>query len=213
MLNTTKVLPIPNLSNLPSQAEVSNKRNSLPHSHSIQRRQHNFDPFLVSSESDSDNPLSTPTKANPPVRPLPSSHLIPLASLPDIVRTFVTLSSSPTPAKALAVPRPHGQLPIWDSHPMNLSRSIPSLSSDEMVGMSSPSVMTLQMPRTTTRLRLLLPLVQSPSVIYDDSPRTAPLTSPRSGFGFDPKPTPRQLTPRSASAGIPVPQARASFHG
>jgi len=46
------------------EADVSNKPNSLPHSHSLQHRQHiSFDPFLVSSETDSDNPPSTPTKA------------------------------------------------------------------------------------------------------------------------------------------------------
>lgn len=58
--------------------------------------------------------------------------------------------------------------------------------------MSSPSVMTLQMPRTTTCLRLLLPFVQRALLSSMTVPRTAPLTNPRSGFDPKPKAT---LTP------------------
>jgi hypothetical protein len=191
----------PNFSNLPSQAEVSNKRNSLPYSHSLQRRQHNsFDPFLVSSESDSDNSPPTPTKANPPVRPGPKIASRPAGKLARRRQNIRDTPSSPTPAKALAVPRPHGQLPTWDSRPMNLSRSVPSLStikSDEVARDEFPVCDDLTdaedddvfAPSTPVRSK-------GPSVVYDDGPRTAPLTNPRSGFLFDSKPTPTHTPER-----------------
>jgi hypothetical protein len=37
---------------------------------------------------------------------------------------------------------------------------------------------------------------KGPSVAYDDGPRTAPLTNPRSGFPFDPKPVPTHTPER-----------------
>ena len=190
----------PNFSNLPSQAEVSNKRNSLP-SYSLQRRQHNsFDPFLVSSESESDNSPSTPTKANPPVRPAPNLASRPTGKLARRRQNIRDTPSSPTPAKALAVPRPNEQLPTWDSPAMNLSRSVPSLStikSDEVARDEFPVCDDLTdaedddvfAPSTPVRSK-------GPSVIYDDGPRTAPLTNPRSGFPFDTKPTPTRTPER-----------------
>jgi hypothetical protein len=52
--------------------------------------------------------------------------------------------------------------------------------------------MALQMPRTTSCLRLLqyCRSFKGPFFIYDSGPRTAPLTNLRLGFLFDPKPTP-----------------------
>ena len=58
----------PRLSSQPSKPSLVGKgfRNSHLHCHSLQRRQHNsLDPFLVPSESDSDNPPSLP-----PPRPI-----------------------------------------------------------------------------------------------------------------------------------------------
>lgn len=191
----------PSISNLPSQAEVSNKRNSLPQSHSLQRHQHNsFDPFLVSSESESDNSPSTPTKANPPVRPAPKLTSRPTGKLARRRQNIHDTPSSPTPGKALAVPRPQGQLPTWDSRSMNLSRSVPSLStikSDEVARDEFPVCDDLTdaedddvfAPSTPVRSK-------GPSVAYDDGPRTAPLTNPRSGFPFDPKPVPTHTPER-----------------
>ena len=191
----------PNFSNLPSQAEVSNKRYSLPQSHSLQRRQHNsFDPFLVSSESDSDNSPPTPTKANPPVRPGPKIVSRPTGKLARRRQKVREDPSSPTPAKAMAVLRPHGQLLTWDSRSMNLSRSVPSLSTiksegvarnefpicDDLTDAEDDDVFA---PSTPVRSK-------GPSVVYDDGPRTAPLTNPRSGFLFDPKPTPTHTPER-----------------
>jgi hypothetical protein len=204
----------PNLSNLSSQAEVSNKRNSLPHSHSLQRRQHNtFDPFLVSSESDSDNPPSTPTKANPPVRPAPKLAFHPTGKLARRRQNIRDTPSSPTPAKAVAVRRPDGQLPTWDSHPMNLSRSVPSLStikSDEVARDEFPVCDDLTDAEDDDVFASSTPVrSKGPSVGYDDGPRTAPLTNPRSGFPFGPKPTTPTHTPerkrehaRSPSEGV-----------
>lgn len=107
---------------------------------------------------------------------------------------------SPTPAKAVAVPRPHGQLPTWDSRPMNLSRSVPSLSTIMSDGMAKDEFPVCDDltdaedddvfgPSTPVRSK-------GPSVAYDDGPRTAPLTNPRSGFPFDPKPVPTHTPER-----------------
>ena len=191
----------PNPSNLPSQAEDFNKRNSLQRSHSVQRRQQNsFDPFLVSSESESDNPPPTPTKANPPVRPAPKLTSRPTGKLARRRQNVRDTPSSPTPAKALAVPRPHGQLPTWDSHPMNLSRSVPSLStikSDEVVRDEFPVCDDLTDAEDDDLFAPFTPVrSKGPSVTYDDGPRTAPLTNPRSGFLFDSKRTPTHTPER-----------------
>jgi hypothetical protein len=191
----------PNLSNLPSQAEVSNKRNSLPNSHSLQRRQHNsFDPFLVSSESDSDNSPPTPTKANAPVRPGPKLVSRPTGKLARRRQNIRDTPSSPTPAKAVAVPRPQGQLQTWDSRSMNLSRSVPSLStikSDEVAKDEFPVCDDLTDAEDDDVFAPSTPIrSKGPSVGYDDGPRTAPLTNPRSGFLFDSKPTPTHTPER-----------------
>lgn len=187
----------PNFSSLPSQAEVSKKRNSLPppHSHSRQRPQHNsFDPFLVSSESDSDNPPPTPTKANAPVRPGPKLASRPTGKLARRRQNVRDIPSSPTPARAVAVPRPQGQLPTWDSRSMNLSRSVPSLStikSDKVAKDEFPVCDDLTDAEDDDMFAPSTPVrSKGSSVGYDDGPRTAPLTNPRSGFLFDSKPTP-----------------------
>jgi hypothetical protein len=60
--------------------------------------------FLVSSESDSDNLPSMPTKANPPVRPGPKLASCPTCKLARRRQNIHDIPSSPTPAKALAVP-------------------------------------------------------------------------------------------------------------
>jgi hypothetical protein len=103
--------------------------------------------------------------------------------------------SGPTPAKALSVPRPNVQLPSWHSCPdESLSRCLaldPS-SLTRWLGMSSPSVMTLQMPRMMTCLRLLPRSFKGPF----GRPCTAPPTNPRSGFLFNPKPMPTHTPER-----------------
>ena len=206
----------PNLSNIPSQAEATNKRNSLPHSHSLQPRQHNsFDPFLVSSESESDNPPSTPIKASPPVRPAPKLSPRPTGKLARRRQNNSDAPSTPTPSKALSVPRRPGQIPSWENRSLNLSRSVPSLSStqsgemgkdvfpicDDLTDAEDDDVFV---PSTPVRSKGASVTWQQPS--YDDGPRTAPLTNPRSGFLFNSKPA---LTPerklehaRSPSEGV-----------
>jgi hypothetical protein len=83
---------------------------------------------------------------------------------------------------------------------MNLSRSVPSLStvkSDEVARDEFPVCDDLTdaedddvfAPSTPVRSK-------GPSVVYDDGPRTAPLTNPRSGFLFDSKPTPTHTPER-----------------
>jgi hypothetical protein len=62
--------------------------------------------FLVSSESDFDNPPFMPTKANPPVRPGPKPASCPTGKLARCCQNIHDGPFSPTPAKALAVPRP-----------------------------------------------------------------------------------------------------------
>jgi hypothetical protein len=110
--------------NLPSQAEVSCKRNYLPQSHSLHTCQYNsFDSFLVSSESDSDILPSTPTKADPPVRPAPKLSSRPTGKLARCHHVTKDAPSTLTPSKAMSVPHCRG------GRPLNLSRSVPSLSS------------------------------------------------------------------------------------
>ncbi|KAI9509315.1 hypothetical protein F5148DRAFT_773530 [Russula earlei] len=191
----------PDPSNLPSQAEVRSKRNkhsSLPSFHSLHTHQHNsFDPFVVSSESDSDNPPSTPTKSILPVRPAPELSSRPTGKLARRRQNISDAPSTPTPSKAMTVPRPQGQLPTRGSHSFNLSRSVPSLSSIKSGELTFPICDDLTddedvfAPSTPVHPKSGSVNWQHPS-IFDDGPRTAPLTTPRSGFPFNAKPT---LTP------------------
>jgi hypothetical protein len=147
--------------------------------------------FLVSLESDSDNLPSTPTKANPSVHPGPKLASCPTCNLPDVVRTFMTFLPArhlPKPWLSLAVP--HGQLLTWDSCLMSLLHSVPSHSTIKSEGMSSPSVMTLQMPRMMSCLRLLLPFIQRVLLSAMMTVPTLHCILILSGFLFDPKPTP-----------------------
>lgn len=101
-------------------------------------------------------PLSRPLRLILLYAPVPSPHLVPLASLPDVVRTFVTVPPArhlPKPWLSLALS--HGQLPTWGSWLMSLPPSVPSHSTIKSEGMSFPSVMTLQMPRMMSCLCLL----------------------------------------------------------
>jgi hypothetical protein len=110
--------------NLPLQAEVSCKCNYLPQSHSLHTHQYNsFDPFLVSSESDSDILPSTPTKANPPVCPTSKLSSCPMGKLACCHHVTKDAPSTLTPSKAMSVPHCQGGCPL------NLSHSVPSLSS------------------------------------------------------------------------------------
>jgi hypothetical protein len=106
---------------------------------------------------------------------------------------FVTLLPPrrlPKPWLSLALT---GQLPTWESRPMNLSRSVPSLSTiksgeardefpvcDDLTDAEDDDVFA---PSTPVRSKGASITWQQP--IYDDGPRTAPLTNPRSGFLFD----------------------------
>ena len=206
----------PNPSNLPSQAEVTNKRNSLPHSHSLRTRQHNsFDPFLVSSESESDNPPSTPTKANLPVRPAPKLSPRPTGKLARRRQNVKDVPSTPTPSMAVSVPRRHGQVPTWEGRALNLSRSVPSLSSipsSEATRDVFPICDDLEdddvfAPSTPVRSKGG-PVTWLQSPIYDDGPRTVPLTNTFASFPFNskltPAPTPGRmpLHVRSPSEGV-----------
>ncbi|KAN0131944.1 hypothetical protein V8E53_010224 [Lactarius tabidus] len=210
----------PNPSHFPSQAEVNNNPNPPTRVYSLHTQQHNsFDLFLVSSESDSDNPPSTPTKANLPVRPSPTITSRPTGKLARRRQNVGGVPSTPTPSKALSVPRPPAQPRSWDSRSMNLSRSVPTLSSMQSNGaivdvfpicddltdaeddddVFAPSTPVRSMKGNTTW--------QQPTV-YDDGPRTAPIATPRSGFPFNSKPV-STVTPerkrqhvRSPSEGV-----------
>ena len=205
----------PNPSNLPSQAEDTNKRNSLP----LRPPQHNsFDPFLVSSESESDNPPSTPTKASPPVRPAPKLTPRPTGKLARRRQNINDAPSTPTPSKSVSVPRRQGQVPTWEGRPLNLSRSVPSLSSiqssevtrdtfpicDDLTDAEDDDVFA---PSTPTHPKAgHVTWQQSP--VYDNGPHTAPLTSTFLSFPFHPKPTSsptlerKQQHVRSPSEGV-----------
>jgi hypothetical protein len=103
----------PNPSHLPSQAEVTNNPNPPTRLYSLHTPQHNsFDLFLVSSESESDNPPSTPTKANPPVRPAPKLASRPTGKLARRRQNVGGVPSTATPSKALSVPRPLLNCPL-----------------------------------------------------------------------------------------------------
>ena len=88
---------------------------------------------------------------------------------------------------------------------MNLSRSVPSLSSikpDEVARDEFPVCDDLTdaedddifAPSTPVRSK-------GASVVYDDGPHTAPLTNPRSGFPFEPKPAPTHTPERKREHG------------
>jgi len=118
----------------------------------------------------------------------------------------------------MSVPRPYGQLPTWQSHPLNLSRSVPTLSSmpsseaamdvfpicDDLTDAEDDDVFA---PSTPVRSKGgSVTWQQSP--VYDDGPRTAPLSNPRAAFPFNSKPT-STVTPerkrqhaRSPSEGV-----------
>jgi hypothetical protein len=68
----------------------------------LQRRQQNsFDPSLVTSESESDNPPSSPTKTNPPVPPAPKLASRPAGKLARHRQNIRDILRSPTPTKAV----------------------------------------------------------------------------------------------------------------
>lgn len=112
--------------------------------------------------------------------------------------------STPTPSKALSVPRRSGQLPAWENRPLNISRSVPSLSSiqsgeardvfpicDDLTDAEDDDVFA---PSTPVRSKGASITWQQP--IFDDGPRTAPLSNPRSGFLFGAKPASTQTPER-----------------
>jgi hypothetical protein len=82
---------------------------------------------------------------------------------------------------------------------MNLSRSVPSLSaitSDGVTKNEFPVCDDLTDAEDDDVFASTPVRSKGPSVAYDDGPRTAPLTNPRSGFPFDPKPTPTHTPER-----------------
>ncbi|KAI0250704.1 hypothetical protein BJV78DRAFT_549066 [Lactifluus subvellereus] len=198
----------PNPSNLPSQAEIPDKATSPRHA----RHHNSFDPFLASSESESDNPPSNPARAKPPVHPTPKLAPRPSGKLARRRQNVTDVLSTPTPSKAMSVPRPHGQLPTWQSRPLPVSRSVPTLSAmdvfpicDDLTDAEDDDVFA---PSTPVRVGGGH-VTWQPSLVYDDGPRTAPLTNPRSSFPFNPKPPTFTPTPerkrqhaRSPSEGV-----------
>jgi hypothetical protein len=83
---------------------------------------------------------------------------------------------------------------------MNLSRSVPSLStikSDEVARDEFPVCDDLTDAEDDDVFASSTPVrSKGPSVGYNDGPRTAPLTNPRSGFPFDPRRTPTHTPER-----------------
>ncbi|KAI0262529.1 hypothetical protein BC834DRAFT_971904 [Gloeopeniophorella convolvens] len=217
----------PNTSTLiSSQAEANNNRPAQARSQSLHLRQHNpFDPFLVSSESESDNPPSTPAKANPPVRPAPKLASRPTGKLARRRENVPDALSTPTPSKAVSVPRSRNQARPRESRAMNLSRSVPALSTIPS-GNSAVDVFPICddltdaedghrdddddvfLSSTPSHIKGGPVTWQQSLVVYDDGPRTAPLSSPRGGFPFNTKPistpTPerRRQHVRSPSEGV-----------
>jgi hypothetical protein len=150
---------------------------------------------VSSEESESDNPPLTPTKASPPVRPSPKLATRPTGKLARRRQNIGDAPSTPTPSKAVTVPRPHGQR-IRENHPINLSRSVPSLSTiqseitfpicDDLTDAEDNE--DVFAPSTPVNSKGGPVSWQQP-LVYDNGPRTAPLTNPRSGFSFNVKPT------------------------
>ncbi|KAH9006563.1 hypothetical protein EDB86DRAFT_3070551 [Lactarius hatsudake] len=181
----------PNPSHIPSQAEVNNNPNPPTRPYSLHTPQHNsFDLFLVSSESESDNPPSTPTKANPPVRPAPELASRPTGKLARRRQNVGGVPSTPTPSKAFM--QSNGA--IADVFP--ICDDLTDVEDDDDVFA----------PSTPVRSKSGNPTRQP--AMYDDGPRTAPISTPRSGFPFNSKPVPT-VTPerkrqhvRSPSEGI-----------
>ena len=132
------------------------------------------------------------------MRPAPKLMSRPTGKLARRRQNIRDTPSTPTPSKALFVPRPQGQMPSWESRPMNLSRSVPSLSSiksgetrDEFPVCDDLTDAEDDVFAPSTPVHS-----KGPSVVYDDGPRTAPLTNPRSGFLFDAKSTPTRTPER-----------------
>ncbi|KAI0064275.1 hypothetical protein BV25DRAFT_1837053 [Artomyces pyxidatus] len=200
----------PQTSNSPSQAEVSNtsKRTAPTRSQSLQLHDHNlFDPFLVnSSDSESDGAPTTTSKPAP-VRSSPKLATRPTGKLARRRQNIPEAPGTPTPSKAVPVPRGSAgsQARETGGHPaLNLSRSVPVISS--MVARPTTRQFT---PQPVTLDRDLFPVCDDltdaedeffapstpvrskagavtwqQSLVYDDGPRTAPLSSAFPGFPF-----------------------------
>jgi len=167
---------------------------------------------VSSEESESDNPPSTPTKASPPVRPSPKLASRPTGKLARRRQNISDAPSTPTPSKAVTVPRSHKQRSRENQ--LNISRSVPSLSTvqseitfpvcDDLTDAEDENVFA---PSTPVHSKSGSVSWQQP-LVYDDGPRTAPLTNPRSGFSFKIKPmstpTPerKQQHARAPSEGV-----------
>jgi hypothetical protein len=167
-----------------------------------------FDPFIVTTDSDSDNNASRPAAA-PAAKTAPSSRPTPKLANPSgklARRRQHHIPSTPTPAssKAVAVPRPNnGRHTRAHSTMLNVSRSAPIISSpimgafpicDDMTdadGLTPPSTPTKRKDTTWQRTR---------QQAYNDGPHTAPLLS-TSGFSFGP-----------GGAGLPSPTTPSHRH-
>lgn len=142
-----------------------------------------FDPFIVSSGSDTDNNAPRPPTTKPATTPKltnPSGKLARRRQRPTAATAAVT---TPTPSKPVPVPRSKRHARAHSAM-MNISRSAPIISPLSNMGGAFPVCddMTdadgLTPPSTPTRKSSTW---QQAS--YNDGPRTAPLSS-TSGFPF-----------------------------
>lgn len=142
-----------------------------------------FDPFVVSSDSDSDN--NSADKAPRPAKGvgLPTPKL---ASNPSgkLARRRQPGTPTPAPSKAVPVPRNNKGHAHTHSAMMNLSRSAPMPSASPASGgfpiCDDTDVDGMSPPVTPTKSTW-----QQTLLTYDDGPRTAPLSS-TTGFPFGP---------------------------
>lgn len=195
----------PSILNPPSHGRRNNTRQSSPVQSRSQTSQAEdpfsashaksnlFDPFVVSSDSDSDNTASgnstniRSSSSNPAmVRLTPKLTANPSGKLARRRQpAAATVSPTPVPSKAVTVPRNNYRRGHGHTHSMlNVSRSAPSAASPAASNFPVCDDTTdadgLTPPATPTRG---MGTWQQTLLAYDDGPRTAPLTL-TSGFNF-----------------------------
>jgi hypothetical protein len=180
--------PSPPIQTTSSQAEgLANNNN-----HKNNSKSNLFDPFIVSSDSDTDTNAPRPPTSKPaaaasstPKLTNPSGKLARRRQRP--TAAAVTGTPTPAPSKAVPVPRSHnGRHARAHSAMMNLSRSAPITSPLSTMGGGdafpvcddTTDADELTPPSTPTRKATTWQ-----QTTYDDGPRTAPLSS-TSGFPF-----------------------------
>ena len=225
--------PLP--SQIHSQSEVlSSKSNANTRSSSALSRSRNpninsFDPFVVSSDSDSEASRTAGSDSAPKPQLVRAPKLAPRPS-GKLARRRLPHSEvpgTPTPpsSRALPVPRGKNQSRTHTTGAMNLSRSDPVLSSmpaRPILKRSAASNVAWDAfpvcddltdaeddaPTTPVREKGHMATTWQQSLVFDDAPRTAPLTSTLAAYPFSrrspstPTPDRKRLHQRSPSEGV-----------